>query len=117
MCGRIKAYQWGDTDAFYNYHNGRVTTIDGAYVSGISLTHSTPRQHVWTFAAGVSEGNPTGSLVCPCDTSHTIRVPPFVGEEYFCESGVNEPWVSSRHRIFHPNDTLWDGENCLSSST
>ena len=117
VCGRIKAYQWATTDAFESYHRGYVTTIDGAYVDGISLTHSRPRQHIWTFAAGLSEGNPTGNNVCPCDASRTIRVPPFVGNDYFCESGINEPWGGSRHYTLHSNDPLWDGENCLSSST
>ena len=118
VCGRIKAYQWGSPDTFYSYHRRRVTTIDGAYVDGISLTHSSPRQHIWTFVAGLSEGNPTWSHVCPCDTTATIRTPPFMGNDYFCESGVNEPWVGgSRHYTLHSNDTLWDGENCLSSST
>ena len=117
VCGRIKAYQLATTDAFQRYHHEAVNNIDGAYVDGISLTHSSPRQHIWTFAAGLSEGNPTWYNVCPCDASHTIRVPPFVGNDYFCESGVNEPWGGHRHWTLHPNDTLWDGENCLSSST
>ena len=115
VCGRIKAYQWGSTIAFYPYHSGYRTTIDGAYVDGVSVTHGSPRQHIWTFAAGRSEDNPTWILSCPCDTSIDI---PFVGEDYFCESGVNEVWDYSRHwRTLHSNDTLWDGEDCLPSST
>ena len=117
VCGRIKAYQWGSPDTFWSYHSGLVTIIDGAYVDGISLTHNSPRQHIWTFVAGWTEGNPTSSHVCPCDASRTIHIPPFVRNDYFCESGVNEPWDGSRHYTLHPNDTLWDGENCLSSST
>ena len=42
VCGRIKAYQHSQTDAFEAYHSGRVTTIDGAYVAGVSLTHGSP---------------------------------------------------------------------------
>ena len=117
VCGRIKAYQWGGPDAFYTYHHGRVTTIDGAYVAGISITHNNPRQHIWTFAAGAAEGSPSRDWVCPCDADHIIRIPPFVGNDYFCESGVNKPWEYPSHLTFFPNDTLWDGENCLSSST
>ena len=94
-----------------------MTTIDGAYAGGVSVTHGTPRNHIWTFVAGTSEGNPTYNEVCPCDATHTIRIPPFVGNDYFCESGVNEEWWSSNNYIFHPNDTLWDGEDCLPSST
>ena len=117
ICGRIKAYQWGTTYAFYSYHSRRVTTIDGAYTSGVIVTHGTPRNHIWTFVAGLSEGNPTWPESCTCDATRTIRIPPFVGNDYFCESGINEPWDGSRHFTLHPNDTLWDGEDCLPSST
>ena len=117
VCGRIKAYQSGPTQGFYSYHNNEVTTIDGAYAGGVSVTHGTPRNHIWTFVAGTSEGDPTWTEVCPCDVTHTIRIPPFVGNDYFCESGVNEAWSSRNNYIFHPNDTLWDGEDCLPSST
>ena len=117
ICGRIRAYQWGYTSAFFNYDYKLVTTIDGAYACGVSVTHGTTRNHIWTFAAGASEGNPTWTSVCPCDATSTIRIPPFVGNDYFCESGVNEPWNWNRHRTLHPNDTLWDEEDCLPSST
>ena len=33
------------------------TDINGNYVDGVSLTHGAPRQHIWTFAATVSEAN------------------------------------------------------------
>ena len=114
VCGRIKAYQWGAPHAFYNYHLRIRTTVDGAYVDGVSVTHGSPRQHIWTFAAAISENNPTWHTVCPCDTSIDIRVPPFVGEDYFCESGVNEAWY--RRYTLYSTDTLWDGEDCLPSS-
>ena len=112
VCGSIKAYQWGFTSAFYGYNS-----IVGAYASGVSVTHGTPRNHIWTFVAGASEGNPTWVTVCPCDSTSTIRIPPFVGNDYFCESGVNRPWNDSTDFSLHCNDTLWDGEDCLPSST
>ena len=115
ICGRIRAYQWGNPDAFQNYHLGRVTTIDGAYVEGVSVTHGTPRNHIWTFADGVSEGDPTYPSVCPCDTSINIHVPSFIGDDYFCESGINGPRIGTS--VFYSNDTLWDGEDCLPIST
>ena len=45
VCGRIRAYQWGASVAFYNYVRRPVTTIDGVYACGVSLTHGTPRNH------------------------------------------------------------------------
>ena len=114
VCGRIRAYQWGATVGFFSYHKRFATTIDGPYVCGVSVTHGTPRHHIWTFAAGGSEANRKKTWVCPCGTgaNNTIDVPSFVGEDYFCESGVNERWNGRKHYTLHSNDTLWDGEDC-----
>ena len=51
------------------------------------------------------------------DTTFDITVPPFVGEDYFCESGLHEPWEGRADQFtLYPNDILWDGQNCLPSS-
>ena len=119
VCGRIKAYQWGVTWGFWEHNNGYNTT-DDAYFSGVAVMHGSPRQHIWTFAAGVVENYtlevPT---LCPCDTTFNISIPPFVGEDYFCESGYVYPGYSDADLFytFHSNDTLWDGKDCHSSST
>ena len=95
MCGRIKAYQVSAPDTFEPYHKGEATTIDYAYVCGVSLTHgNSPRQHIWTFATLPTEDEASNSNLndaSPAITASTFNVdiPPFVGEDYFCESGVN----------------------------
>ena len=43
------------------------------------------------------------------------RVPAFVGNDYFCESGLHSGW--GNQYIFYPSDVLWDGEDCTSTST
>ena len=113
VCGRIKAYQYGWTDAFEAYDDNLVTTIDGAYVSGVSLTHGSPRQHIWTFAAGFSEFHPTQYDACPCDATIDITIPPFVGGDYFCESGRGP----APYTPFYSDDPLWDGDGCFASSS
>ena len=118
VCGRIRAYQWGGPDAFWGYHSGRKTTIDSAYVSGVAVMYGSPRQHIWTFANGAWENQMTpGAWNCPCDTTGgVVSIPPFVGEDYFCESGLvfgsGVPELT-----FHYNDILWDGRDCHSTST
>ena len=112
VCGKIIGYQYGHTDAFEIYHSGQVTTIEGAYVTGVSLTHGSPRQHIWTFAAGTHEED-NDDEACPCDTTYNINIPPFVSGDYFCESGVQSGSTSG----FHPDDPLWDGDGCTASST
>ena len=112
VCGRIIGIQDGGPDAFLKSSTGAIG-IDGLYVSGVSLTHGSPRQHIWTFAAGYTEDFPSLPTVCPCDADHHIPVPPFVGEDYFCESGLNRGIGLG----FYPDDPLWDGDGCTSKST
>ena len=46
VCGSVRGYQYGIVDAFESYHDGDATTIDSAYVSGVSLTHGYPSGHL-----------------------------------------------------------------------
>ena len=117
VCGRIRAYQWGLPDGFYGYNRDGQTTIDSAYVSGVAVMYGSPRQHIWTFANGAWEnGASHRHYNCPCDTTGVIPVPPFVGEDYFCESGYASGSGIPEY-TFHSNDTLWDGRDCPSTST
>ena len=46
---------------------------------------------------------------CPCNTGVTAQVPPYVGNDYYCETGNN---VAGYSQAFFSNDTLWDGQQC-----
>lgn len=108
VCGRIIGYQYGNPHGFYPYHRSRYS-IDSYYIDGISVTHGqSPRQHIWTFAAGWSESDDHGS--CPCGSpTREATIPPYIGNNYFCETGTIPDADFSR---FYPDDPLWDGEGC-----
>ena len=114
--GQIKAYQFATTDAFLAYYRNRAVTIDDNYVDGVSLTYGqSPRKHIWTFAAAHAE-ELAQNYVCPCtrtDVPYTGLVPPFIGQDYFCETG------GERHSqlLFYADDPLWDGQGCGGTST
>ena len=55
VCGRVIGYQIGGTAGFGGFGIGE--GIDSYYVYGVSVTHGTPRNHIWTLASGVSEGD------------------------------------------------------------
>ena len=116
VCGRIRGYQLGPTDGFEAFHTRVATSIDSAYLSGLSLTYGMPRNHIWSFAAGYSEDDPQRIDNCPCDTNVNINIPNFVGDSYFCESGVNAGQTPTFGVLFG-GDPLWDGQNCVPSST
>ena len=107
VCGRAIGYQYGHTDAFATSAG---MSIDGTYVDGLSITYSSPRQHLWTFASGVREGSSTytGSN-CPCSSSPGYSAPSFVGNNWYCESGNPNPITPTN---LLSDDPLWDGEDC-----
>jgi len=113
VCGRIKGYQFEGPRAFFPFIIGSVTDIDGAYAYGISLTNGSPRNHIWTFAAGFREIQAANADVCPCSILPGINfsLPPFVGEDFFCESGINTGGPVPPRTLF-TDDVLWDGEDC-----
>ena len=128
VCGRIIGYQYGQPEAFVAgiTNIGNPQTIDGPYVDGISLTYGTPRQHVWSFAAVLDEhsglraaGNGNYRAQCECTDSTDIAmldVPSYVGNDYFCETGV-PPGQTFSNNIFYADDSLWDGQGCGPTST
>ena len=106
VCGRVRGYQFNSPDAFQRLGCPfPCNTIDNPYVDGVSITHgASPRKHIWTYAAGY-DGNRVHTSSCPC-TGSGVSPPAFVGSDYYCESGVNTgSWT-------HPNDPLWDGQDC-----
>ena len=84
--------------------------INRVYAEGVSITHGSPRQHIWTLASTSNENQ------CPCDRSSSVPSPSFVGNDYFCEVG-DPPYNSSSVGNFYSNDPLWDGEGCGPTST
>jgi len=88
VCGRARGYQYGETASFINYHNAR-RNLDRSYVSGLSVTYASRQNHIWTFAAGLSKDYDYSNCCnCPCASPYPgPDAPPFVGENYFCESG------------------------------
>ena len=109
VCGRITGYQYGYPHGFFPYHRSQYS-IDTYYIDGVSVTHGqSPRKHIWTFAAGYYEIDDHGS--CPCGATQSQRdtIPPYIRNNYFCETGT----ISGPNAyMLYPNDPLWDGQGC-----
>ena len=114
VCGQVRGYQHYRPDAFEPLSAG----IDSYYVDGISITYGqNPRTHIWTYACGLTE-NRVDESGCPCNTGYTGMLnitSSFVGNHYYCESGVNPGTIHKP--VLYANDPLWDGKNCDSHET
>ena len=128
VCGRVVAFQLGAPTAF-GFYDALIDmftelTIDTYYVDGTTLTHGADgnREHIWTFATGKTESLPPGDREgespiesCPCvpGISASAMIPPFIGDDYFCESGAID---STTNGTLYAEDPLWDGEGCFQST-
>ena len=101
VCGKAVGYQYGTPDAVHPSRN-----IDSVYIDGVSITHGSPRQHIWSLMVGV-HSNKSYYDNCPCASGTTPQS--FVGNDYFCESAnPTDSWDP----VFYSTDPLWDGEGC-----
>ena len=112
VCGRAIGYQIGSPDAFD--YEAFSQPLDSFYVYGVSITHGIPRNHIWTYAAGVSEGEYIAQPGnCPCSKPNhpnNTYPPSYVGDNYYCESG--NPTNTFLYDHLYSGDQLWDGLQC-----
>ena len=107
VCGRLRGYQVGTPDAFGPYKN-HVNLI--LIMDGVLLSHGKVQNHIWAYANGEERVLSTKSrTVCPCtDPRYDGVVPPFIGNDYYCDSGVDSNPVGGE---FYTTP-LWTGEGC-----
>ena len=110
VCGKIRAIQESHPAGFRPYIQKPTLTLEDSYVDGVSLTHGPvgSRKHIWTFATSYSDNY----IQCSCGDSH--KVPPFVGHDFFCETGSRAE--TEYDDITFEGDPLWDGEGCDSQA-
>ena len=110
VCGRIIGYQFGKPNAFLSYNNDHSKSIDTDFLDGVVLTYGSPRCHIWSFTSGKSQYLTTNGA-CPCNTAYSGVVPPYINNDYFCDSGHR--YNANPQYVYFTNDPLWDGSGCV----
>ena len=117
VCGRAVGFSYHHPNAFRHSETGWFLhqNLDGAYVSGLSITHGAPggRNHIWTYAGGLQE-SPSDPHSCPCATFPGVSAPTYVGDHYYCESAT--PYRPPDPQRWYTNNTLWDNQDCFTGS-
>ena len=107
VCGQLRGYQFGRTNAFGSFINDHIRY--GAFVDGVVIAYGSPSKLIWTYAVGLDETAGGYSYRCPCNNGSSAQPPSFVGSDYYCESGSPNRTLTDH---LHPNDPLWDGLQC-----
>ena len=115
VCGKAVGFSYRSPCAFYSYKNYGQNTINHAYVAGLSITYGPQngRNHIWTYAGGFQETE-SHDCNCPCAANPGASSPPFVGQDFYCESAIR---YRPRNTQWYTNNTLWDGEDCYPGSS
>ena len=111
VCGRVIGYQFGRVNAFAAYHQRTHTTLGSPFLDGVVLTYGSPRCHIWSFAAAISQTN-SGVTGCSCFSAAVPgATPSFVHSDYFCDSGYQYSTQTPLDYLVH--EPLWDGAGCV----
>ena len=114
VCGKVIGYQYNSPDGASAFLASS-KDINSPYIDGISLTHGSPRKHIWSLINGYSDVGVNG---CPCGSNGPKAVPSFVSSDYYCESGCHTSIATAeRSGTLYTADPLWDGKGCGSSET
>ena len=115
VCGRAVGFSYYQPCGlfFSKPGTGWYQPFDGAYVTGLSITHGAPgnRTHIWTYAAGYRE-SPNNHCNCPCAKYPGTSPPSYVGDHYYCESATQY----TPQAQWYTNNTLWDNQDCYPGS-
>ena len=80
VIGHVYAIPYHSLDGFAKFGDDRpdFPTLDQNYVDGVSITHGTPRQHIWTVTFSANH------IALNCSTCFRNK-PSFVSNHYSCE--------------------------------
>ena len=81
--GRLQGYQFSTTDAFFTYLRSPSVGLSSPYVDGASRPNTSGHMLLNWLEDSCS------TCLCPCSTGSAIQPPPFVGSDYYCETGNN----------------------------
>jgi len=83
VCGRMRGYQVGATNAFGPYVNDQ-TNVD-LVVDGVLISHGTSQNQIWAYATGHHRmPSAENNVFCPCsDHRFSGIVPAFIGNDYY----------------------------------
>ena len=110
VCGRLRGYQVGSTDAFGPYVNDPAKP--DIVMEGVLMSHGKTQKHIWAYATGYQKTHTNinyNNNYCPCtDYRYNGTVPSFIGNDYYCDSAVESHPVQGK--IY--TTPLWTGGGC-----
>ena len=117
ICAKIGGYQYGTPTAFKPYVQKDYET----FMDGVYFTYGEDTKYLWGYAVGSYKhyrseykNKLDKHLIDMCPDVHPTyqgKVPPFVENYYYCDSGAYEMSTNDSTRFFYKN-RLFEGKGC-----
>lgn len=117
ICAKIGGYQYGLPTAFKPYEEKDYDP----FMDGVYFSYGKDTKYLWGYAVGSykhyhsEDRNTVGdtlSDLCPdVHPKYEGKVPPFVGDYYYCDSGAYKAKTNDSSRFFYEH-RLFEGKGC-----
>ena len=119
VCGRAIGYRF-----VHNYTHSLDTILQVGILSMLhmSMDSVSRMDNLHAHISGrllvvilMEPGDTDAHVRCPCDEGNTFGSPPFVGNDYFCDSVATSNNYNVNPFRLHPDNALWDGQSSLNT--
>jgi len=116
VCAKVRGYQYGTPSAFkpYDIEDSKF------YMDGIHFTYGKEEQQLWSYVCGAHRNHDKDKMtmekmreLCPdVSPKYNWFVPYYLGNMYYCDSGLYKYNDVSDATKFHNEHRLWEGKDC-----
>ena len=116
VCAKVSGYQYGTPSAFKPYD----VEDSKFYMDGIHFTYGKEERQLWSYVCGAHRDHNKDTMtteklrmLCPeVSPKYKWFVPHYLGNTYYCDSGLYKYNDVSDTTKFHNQHRLWEGKDC-----
>ena len=116
VCAKVSGYQFGTPTAFTPFDMEE----SKFFLDGIQFTYGKEEWHLWSYVIGAHRDYDKKTMtpgklreLCPdVSPKYNWTIPFYLGNNYYCDSGLYQYTDTKDTNKFHYENRLWEGKDC-----
>jgi len=116
VCAKVSGYQYGTPTAFKPFDLEETKF----HMDGIHFTYGKEEWHLWSYVSGAHRNYDMNTMtkdklreLCPdAFPKYNWNIPFYLGNNYYCDSGLYKYNNVTDTKKFHNMNRLWEGKDC-----
>ena len=116
VCAKVSGYQYGTPTAFKPFDLEETKF----HMDGIHFTYGKEEWHLWSYVCGAHRNYDVKKMtkdklreLCPdVSPKYNWNIPFYLGNNYYCDSGLYKYNNGTDTTKFHNVNRLWEGKDC-----